>query len=60
MSQKLLLIAMLSVLASINAILAQAYLHRQPIMNAIMMDVLDATPARLAFFSPRRFPILFV
>ena len=27
-------------------------------MNAITMDVFDAIPARLAFFSPRRFPIL--
>ena len=36
----------------------QAYLQTQPTVNAIMMDVFDATPALLAFFSPRRFPIL--
>jgi len=32
-------------------------LHIQPMMNAITIDVFDATPARLAFFSPRRLPI---
>ena len=37
----------------------RAYLQIQPTVKAIMMDVFDATPARLAFFSPRRFPILF-
>ena len=38
----------------------RAYLQIQPTVKAIMMDVFDATPARLAFFSPRRFPILVI
>ena len=38
----------------------QAYLQTQPTVNAIIIDVFDATPALLAFFSPRRFPILVI
>ena len=38
----------------------RAYHQIQPIVNAIMMDVYDVTPARLAIFFPRRFPILII